>query len=194
MVADYWTALAQAIAPFCVVANPLLPQAVWWLTALVFFLLTLTALVDAVTSTVPEGLIFIGMFSVAVVQAVNVSLAFAATHFLWGCGAICVVWFVNMLWREAFKEDAIGMGDATWTGLAVACFGFPPVLWAWGIGAWLGLFWLGAGRAVGLVYDRLYFAPFLLIGLITALWLMRFHGMAWVKFIIFSLANMIKMG
>ena len=75
------------------------------------------------------------------------------------------------------------MGDAKWTALAIAAFGFKPALWAWVVGAWLGLSWLALQAVFSLLrrlfdpsaqvrdfYERLHFAPFLFIGLLAGLY------------------------
>jgi prepilin signal peptidase PulO-like enzyme (type II secretory pathway) len=107
----------------------------------------------------------------------------AAEHLLTGLGAAIVLWGANQLYYMAVKRDAFGMGDAKWTALAVAAFGFKPALWAWVIGAWLGLGWMAVKKihsfARKLVAaqaseensgDYIHFAPFLFVGLLAGLY------------------------
>jgi prepilin signal peptidase PulO-like enzyme (type II secretory pathway) len=150
-----------------------LPPDAWWLPAIVFFLLGCAALVDAFTSTIPDTLIIVGMLAVIVTQGMYVSWPFAAWHLVLAFGAAILVWAMNDLWRAVFDNDAIGMGDAKWTMLAVACFDITPVMAAWGVGAWLALIWIGAARVTRYKLQRIYFAPFLFLGLTTAIYLLR---------------------
>ncbi|HEU0118380.1 MAG TPA: prepilin peptidase [Alphaproteobacteria bacterium] len=149
---------------------PDMPPEAWWLTALVLIVLASSAAVDAFTSTVPDPLVFLGLLAVTGTQGVYVSWPFAAAHLAWAIAAAACLWAINMAWYYAFKQDAIGMGDAKWTMLAVACFGLTPAFYAWGIGAVLAILYLGAAKLVRYQLMHVYFAPFLFIGLIAGLY------------------------
>jgi hypothetical protein len=79
-----------------------------------------------------------------------------------------LIWAINEAWFRWRGQDALGMGDAKWSMLAIVGFGALPVLWAWPLAAWLGLLALGWHRLRGQPCERLYFAPFLLAGLLLA--------------------------
>ncbi len=153
--------------------TPGLPPGAWWMPAIVLFLLGCAAIVDAVSSVVPDSIIFLGLGAVLATQGMYVGLPFAGWHLALAIGAAILVWSMNDLWRAVFDNDAIGMGDAKWTALAVCCFDLNPVLAAWGIGAWLALVWIGASWACKYKLQRVYFAPFLFLGLIAAIYLLR---------------------
>jgi prepilin signal peptidase PulO-like enzyme (type II secretory pathway) len=153
--------------------TPGLPPGGWWLPATVLVLLGLAAIVDALTATVPDALIFLGLGAVIAAQGTYVSWPFAGWHLALAIGAAILVWSMNDLWRAVFDNDAIGMGDAKWTMLAVSCFDLNPVLAAWGIGAWLALIWIGAAWASKYKLQRVYFAPFLFLGLLASIYLLR---------------------
>ena len=58
--------------------------------------------------------------------------------------------------------------------LAVTAFGALPALISWGIGACLGVSWLGALKLAKRPAAHVHFAPFLFLGLIAAIvWLNR---------------------
>jgi prepilin signal peptidase PulO-like enzyme (type II secretory pathway) len=147
-----------------------LPQEAWWVPLLVLMVLTLAALIDTVTSTVPDSLIFAGLIAMIALQGHYVSWDYAKWQFVNAVVAGFCVWAVNASWFQFFKVDAIGMGDAKWTALAVACFGIMPVLIAWGIAAWLALIWLGLLKLSKYEVTRVYFTPFLVLGLAAGLW------------------------
>jgi hypothetical protein len=71
------------------------------------------------------------------------------------------------------KSDAFGMGDAKWTVLAVSCFGIVAGFLAWALGAWLALGWMGLMRLMKRPIARVYFAPFLFIGLCAGIYWLR---------------------
>src|SRR6185312_381625 len=88
------------------------------------------------------------------------------------------LYFINEIWFRAAKADALGMGDAKWTVLAVACFGGPPAVAAWIVGAWLGIGWLGLAKLAHHPIKRVHFTPFLFIGLVIGIYLLRIRGWA----------------
>lgn len=150
---------------------------------LVLLFLAAAAFVDARTGKVPDALIGSGLLlSVA-------SLAWGSGWFIGGerllyvVASIYALKLINNLYYRLFNHDAFGFGDAKWTGLAVAGFGLAPVCWAWIVGAWLALFWMGL-RSLWLKVHQTYgghsyvhFVPFLFSGLCLALYkdpLLRF--------------------
>jgi prepilin signal peptidase PulO-like enzyme (type II secretory pathway) len=164
------------LSHFCGRAMPNMPPETWWLVALVLLVLGASAKVDAFTSSVPDPLVFLGLIAVLAVQGSFVSWDFAAAQLAWALVAAAVVWGVNHLWYLMAKQDAIGMGDAKWTMLAVAAFDIKPVLIAWGLGACLAVVWMGAVAAMHRPIRQVYFAPFLFIGLIAGIYWLRLRG------------------
>ncbi|MDR3451014.1 MAG: hypothetical protein P4M15_14950 [Alphaproteobacteria bacterium] len=173
--------MAFACAP-CDIARSLLVEAapgmpldLWWVTAAVLFLLALTATIDAFTTLVPDGLIFLGLVAVAGLQGLFGSWMLAGVHLTQAILAGLIVWAINFAWYRKFHYDALGMGDAKWTALAVACFGALPALYAWGIGSCLAVAWILAARVARYQITRVTFAPFLFLGLVAGLYWLRFY-------------------
>ncbi len=150
-----------------------LPPQIWWLPALVLLILGSAALIDTVSSTIPDPVILMGLIAVTATQGTNVSWDFAAMHLTYALAAGLIIWGINQIWFRLMKADAIGMGDAKWTMLAVACFDVLPAIYAWGIGACLAIVWIGLTRVTRHKIARVYFAPFLFIGLIAGLYWLR---------------------
>jgi len=151
------------------------PPAVWYVPSLVLVVLALTALYDARTGRVPDLPIALGFLGAICSLAWAADWFVAGERFLYALAAVIVLRLANNLYFKLFHRDAFGFGDAKWTGLAVAGFGIIPVCWAWGIGAWLALIWLGLRRVIAALrtaYDGevyVHFAPFLLLGLVASL-------------------------
>jgi prepilin signal peptidase PulO-like enzyme (type II secretory pathway) len=156
---------------------PGMPPETWWMTACVIFILALAATIDAFTALIPEALIFSGLLAVASVQGMYASWEIAALHLREAIIAGVLIWGINFAWFRKFRYDALGMGDAKWTMLAVACFGAEPVLVAWGIGSVLATILIGIFRLFRYRVTEVTFSPFLFIGLSVALFGLRF----WVK-------------
>ena len=154
-----------------------MPNEAWWIPMLVMSILCAAALVDAFSSTVPDWLIFVGLLAVVGGHALYVSWPYAMWHLGAAIVAFFAVWAANELWRHFFKVDAIGMGDAKWSALAVACFDVVPVVIAWGAGAWIALIWMGALRVAKYETTRVYFTPFLFLGLLVGIWWVRLRGL-----------------
>lgn len=150
-----------------------LPNEAWWLPMLVLLVLAGAAIIDAFSSVVPDSLVFLGLLAVVATHGLYISWPFALWHLTTALGAGVIVWLANMVWRYFFKVDALGLGDAKWSALAVACFDVTPVTFAWGFGAWLALIWLGALRLAHYQTTRVYFTPFLFIGLVVGLYVLR---------------------
>ena len=155
-------------------AAPAMPHEIWWVTGVVFFILILTAAVDAYTETIPDGFILAGMLAITAMQGAYASWPRAAENLKVALLAGVLIWCVNQLWYKFFRHDALGMGDAKWTVLAVACFGTLPALGAWGVGACTAVFWIVTARLVRYKVTQVTFGPFLLIGLCTSLYWLRF--------------------
>jgi prepilin signal peptidase PulO-like enzyme (type II secretory pathway) len=152
---------------------PGMPPDIWWVTALVVFILALAATIDAFTTTVPDSLIFLGLLAITGMQGWYASWAVAAMHLRQAIEAGVLIWAINLMWYWKFRNDALGMGDAKWTMLAVACFGWLAGVIAWGAGACLAVVWLCVAWLVKRPVDRVTFAPFLMAGLMLGLWWMR---------------------
>jgi prepilin signal peptidase PulO-like enzyme (type II secretory pathway) len=136
--------------------------------------LALAATIDAFTAVVPDFIIFLGMLAVTGVQALFASWSVAGQHLLQGIEAGLIIWGINFIWFCNFRRDALGMGDAKWTMLAVACFGAVPGIYAWGIGAVTAALFIIAARQFRYQVTQITFAPFLFIGLCWGLYWIRF--------------------
>jgi prepilin signal peptidase PulO-like enzyme (type II secretory pathway) len=176
----YWSQKCVQTLPRLAVDLP--PEA-WWVPALVLLVLGVVAVFDACKGRVPDVPVFFGLLLATAAQGFYASWPLAGEHLLVGFGAAIALWALNQFYYGAFKHDAIGMGDAKWTALAVAAFGLKPSLWAWVIGAWLGLSWLAMRALLALLrrlfvntgnprdfYERIHFAPFLFMGLLAGLY------------------------
>ena len=152
-----------------------LPPDAWWLPGLVLLVLGLSATIDALTGTIPDWIIFLGISAVVLAQGIYMDWPFAAAHLRLAIAAGFGLWFLNELWQRTFKNDAYGMGDAKWTVLAVSCFGFQPALFAWGAAACLAVAWIGVLRLARpkAETENVYFGPFLFIGLLIGLYWLR---------------------
>jgi prepilin signal peptidase PulO-like enzyme (type II secretory pathway) len=152
---------------------PGMPPSSGWLAPAVFLLLGAASLIDARTARVPDPLIFLGLFMTTATQGLSVDWPFAAHRLTIALAAGFIPYLINLLWYRLKKRDALGMGDAKWTMLAVDCFGAAPVLVAWFMGAWLALGWMGGARILRRPVVRIHFAPFLLAGLLTGIYWLR---------------------
>lgn len=147
---------------------------IWWFGAIALLLLGAAAVVDAFTSRVPDFLILPGYLLLLIGFGELVDWPFAAERLAYGFAAALVLVAINQFWYGLFKNDALGMGDAKWSALAVTAFSFKPVVIAWIVGAWLGVLWLFGAWVVSRVRNsktpvRVHFAPFLFIGLLIGL-------------------------
>lgn len=167
---DYFVRSTKALA---IAAAPDVPPEAWWLPALVLAILGVGATVDAMTARIPDALIFLGLLAVTLTLGITVDWPFAAAHLRLAIVAGVGLWVLNELWRKQFEEDAYGMGDAKWTMLVVACFGFAPALFAWGAGACLSTVWIGGMTVAKRKIAHVYFGPFLFIGLLIGLYWLR---------------------
>ena len=156
--ADIHQALMRLMEP--------LPPETWLLPVLVLFTLGVTAVVDAFTGKISDMAIALGLLIVVAVFGFYGHWQTAAQQLGIGFGAAIAVWLINQIYFNLTKRDAIGMGDAKWTALAAAMFGFKPVIAAWIVGAWLGIMFLGLARLLRARIYQLHFAPFLFVGLL----------------------------
>ncbi len=156
------------------------PDTLWYVPVIVFAVLIGTAIWDACTGRVPTwpllltlvcafaGLVTVSGFSAALTHSYPVLLP------------VVILCLLNALCVKMTGHDAFGMGDVKWTVLATFAFGLWPVFWAWVLGSWLALAWLGVCRLArrfltclgsstyqGHVY--VHFVPFLLLGLCFSL-------------------------
>ncbi|MDD3370639.1 MAG: prepilin peptidase [Alphaproteobacteria bacterium] len=148
-----------------------MPPDLWGLSAAVLGLLCVAAWVDAVKKIVPDPLIFLGLFSVAAVQGIFISWDAAALHLRHAVYAGVFIWSVNAAWFRVFRHDALGMGDAKWTMLAVSVFGIESAVVAWGISSVLATIFLGLFRLFNHRISVVAFSPFLFVGLCVALYI-----------------------
>ena len=152
---------------------PDMPQAAWPLALATLALLGLAALIDAFRGRIPDAIVFCGLVLATAVQGETESWPFAARHLAIALAVALFFWGVNWLWYRSYRHDAIGMGDAKWTMLAVDVFGIMPALYAWSLGAVLALLWLGGARLAKKPGTRVHFAPFLLAGLLAGIYWLR---------------------
>ncbi len=153
---------------------PGVPSEGWWVTAGVLAILAMAATIDAFTEIVPELLILLGLMAVTGVQGHWGSWEVAAQNLAYAIGAGLFIWALNFAWFCKFKHDAIGMGDAKWTMLAVACFGIDFGVYAWGVGSVLATIYIGLFRVFKYQVTKVTFSPFLFVGLSVALYIVRF--------------------
>jgi prepilin signal peptidase PulO-like enzyme (type II secretory pathway) len=155
-------------------AAPGMPPEIWWVTACVLLILALAALVDAFTTTVPDVIIFLGLFAITLMQGLFASWEIAAQHLQQAIAVGLFIFAINYAWVKKFHTDALGMGDAKWTMLAVACFGIESAVLAWGIGSVLATIFIGLFRLFKYQMSKVTFSPFLFIGLGLGLYAARF--------------------
>ncbi len=153
-------------------AAPDMPPALWMVTLTVWGILGIAALIDALKKIVPDPLILLGAVGVTAALGFAVSWEVAAQHLRLALASALIIWAINALWYARFKRDALGMGDAKWTLLAVLCFGPVRALVAWGGGAILAVFVMGVARLAGRRLSQVSFAPFLFVGLSAASWIL----------------------
>ena len=157
-------------------AAPDMPPDLWGMTAFVLGLLALMAVIDAFTSRVPDALVLLGLVTVTGLLGFFASWDVSADQLRLAVAAGVVIWGINEAWYRCRHTDALGMGDAKWTMLAVACFGVMPAVFAWGIGAILAAIFIGTLRLIRRPVTHVTFAPFLFIGLCLGLYWLRLHA------------------
>lgn len=153
-----------------------LPAGAGWLPLVVLVVLYVTAMIDAQTGRIPDPPIFLGLLLSVAVVGIMGDWPEASHRLLLGLLAAIALWGVNQAYYRLSGHDALGMGDAKWTALAVTVFGLKPVAMAWAAGAWLALLWIGARwlvfrvRRQGKNKGYVHFSPFLFVGLIGVLY------------------------
>lgn len=152
-----------------------------WLPGYVLLVLLFTAAWDARTGIVPNKALLTGAVPLMIGRYVANGWQDALTYLALGIGVWAFIWALNEAWYTFFKKDAVGMGDAKWTALAVATFGLVPgALFAWFAGSWVSIGWFALSYAVGRRIKKVYFAPFLFCGLIIGL--LAQHGVISLPF------------
>ena len=168
--------MLETIQHYFVVSMPETPPEAWWVGAIILAVLGISAAIDLFKGIVPDPMIFFGMIGIVAAKGIYVGWPFSAHQMTWGLVAAAIIWGINELWFRVFKHDALGLGDAKWSMLAVTTFGYLPVLFAWGIGAVLGSFWIAAQKIARRKTIYVHFAPFLFIGLVVGIWAVRLNG------------------
>ena len=167
----------ETIQTMCTASMPDMPPEAWWVAVLAILALSSSAVVDLVKGIVPDPIIFFGMIGIVAARGIFTTWPDAAHQMTWGLLAAAIVWGVNEFWNRSFKHDALGLGDAKWTMLAVTCFGALPVLFAWGLGAFMGSVWILSQKIARRKSIYVHFAPFLFAGLLVGIWAVRLDGM-----------------
>ena len=140
-----------------------------WAALGVLLILLATAAWDGWTGIVPDSALAIGGAGAIAFLFWKIPTSQAVWPMIFAAGTIAILWFINEAWYRAFGRDAIGMGDVKWTALAVLAFGIAPAIWAWLAGSWFAVAWIGGARLCGFKLEKVYFAPFLFIGLMIGL-------------------------
>jgi Flp pilus assembly protein protease CpaA len=158
-----------------------LPAEAWWVSFVILLILMLAAFIDAIEGRVPDPLVFLGLMVATASLGFYHSWPFAAGRLSMGLGVALVLYVLNQLYYASQQRDAIGMGDAKWTALAITGFGSQAALYAWGIGACLGSAWLIIAWIINFLHrlftktkddilDRVHFTPFLFVGFMAGLY------------------------
>lgn len=156
------------------ILSALLPaSSPYWAGAAALAALIYTAIIDARSGRVPPYPLFVAGI-IVVVGWLLVDPSLVAPHVLAAFAGYAAIWSLNMVWRMLYKHDALGMGDASWTCVAVLAYGWQLAVAAWGGGAVLALLFLALRHAIGKPARHVYFAPFLCIALIAAQLLRQF--------------------
>lgn len=137
----------------------------------VLAVLALAALKDARTGRVPSAWIYGGCLFALIVSYFFESPSAAGARLTVALVVYAALRLINELYYRLVGNDPYGYGDMRWSALAGLAFGFMPVVWAWVIGAWLGVIFLLVAAVARFVFDRghgpayIHFAPFLMVGL-----------------------------
>ncbi len=142
-------------------AGPVAP----WIPAAVYLILLGVALYDARTGIIPDTPMALGALAVTAARLFDEGWEKALEHFAYGLAAAFAVWAFNEIWYRLAGKDALGMGDAKWTALAVMTFGAVPGLFAWFAGSWVAMAWIALCWLSGRRIRKVYYAPFLFCGL-----------------------------
>ncbi len=157
-----------------------LPQSAWWVSLATLLILGASALVDAKSGRVPDVYTLTGILLVTAVHGIYMGWEEASNQLLIAISLVLALWLLNEGFYKLFKRDSLGMGDAKWSALAAVTFGVKAVFFAWIIAAWFALLWLMGRKIAAAVSknkikkDYVHFAPFLFLGLISALLIMPY--------------------
>lgn len=167
---------APVLAP---VLGPFLPDhLLWYSGATALAALIYTAWVDAKQGIVPPTPIALA----SGVVLIDLAFRHTSTLHIWLIPAFlffAAIWALNMIWRRMFRQDALGMGDASWSFLATLIYGWRAVVFAWGAGAILGLLYMGWHRLRRRRKAHIHFAPFLLVALLAVVGVPHLVGQHW---------------
>ena len=152
---------------------PGMPPECGWLAPAVLLMLGAAAAIDARTARVPDPLILGGILITTGVEGFAVDWSYAGQHLAMGFATGFLLYLINELYCRFMKRDAFGMGDAKWSVLTVSCFGPMTTFFAWVIGSWLALGWIGVMRLNKRKITRVHFAPFLFVGLCAGIYWLR---------------------
>lgn len=151
------------------------PKQIWFVPPLVLLLLGFLSFYDAWTGRIPDLPLVGGLFGVFGSLAWYAGWYEAGERLVIVLVTVFVIKAVNEVYAKFEGHDAIGFGDAKWTGLAVSGFGVGPLVITWFVAAWLGLIWMGIKKIIRRYsdsyegHDYVHFAPFLFLGLCVAL-------------------------
>ena len=139
------------------------PAGIWtpeiWIPSLVLLVLFATAAWDAKTGIVPDAPLLAAALLACGGWLWLSEWQEAGMQIFTAVGIWVGIWLLNEAWYRLRGQDAVGMGDAKWTALA-----------SWLIGAWYAIAYVLLLRAAGRKVTKVYFAPFLFLGLLTALY------------------------
>lgn len=137
----------------------------------VLAVLVLTALKDARTGRIPSAWIYGGCLYALAVSYFFESPSTAGARLTVALVVYAALRLINEIYYRLIGNDPYGYGDMRWSALAGLAFGVMPVIWAWVIGAWLGVVFLLLAAMARFIFDRghgpayIHFAPFLMVGL-----------------------------
>ncbi len=140
-----------------------------YLPGFVLFILLFVAAWDARTGIVPDSPMAIGALVMFIGRFTANGWQDAYAAFGWALLTWIIIFAINEIWYRLFGKDAVGMGDAKWTALAVLAFGGIPATFAWFAGAWISIIWIVLCYATNHKIAKVYFAPFLFCGLLIGL-------------------------
>jgi prepilin signal peptidase PulO-like enzyme (type II secretory pathway) len=148
-----------------------------YIAIVLLIVLGVAAAIDGQTGRVPDNILIMGAALSLFANVLLESPVFAAHRLGYALGTLFLLWALNELYYKIRKRDGFGFGDAKWTALAVMAFGVKPALYAWIVGSWLALLWIGVRRFVpqkepAFSEDKggaVFFLPFLYFGLLAGI-------------------------
>lgn len=138
-----------------------------WAGGAALLALIYTAWVDARTGLVPPLPLIVAGLVVAVGWLVA-DLPRLPPQLMLAFAVYAAIWALNFIWHRLYKQDALGMGDASWSWLAAFAYGWQSLVVAWGAGAVIALLFLGSLHLAGRRARHVYFAPFLCVALLLS--------------------------